>query len=458
MNNLITEEQNNEISRILEIMKIEKKVICEGKIGRELAEKIWKELKRLDSVLRREYPYINNSQWRTIFNAIEKDEIYTLQEAFQKELARVIRAKKDSFIPEIYKSVIESWFRKNPKQNYSEFIKILKDAQNINGSEIEDILTTGDFGKAVLKDINGNPDFFSIELLASRIQKDIDNLKNKRKLEYTVESLPKIPRAERWANDLDKTKWAKYTSIKALYEGMLRNEPGARYFVQWLKTKVMNPILKKRGKNLFTQLTDEEYKIAMRWFTTGVADWNQVRRVQKTLGWYNVPVNIAGQIIKKWVILSLLFSGFSIGKALVEGLGKDGEKMSVPKGFWKKVVSEFEGANIGLTSPMTRIADFVFFNVVAPILEGGESFSKERLIQYFDGELNRLDILLGRVEKGENVQDETVQRVIDSVPTFDTTGIPMPNPQTDPLTADSIRRADSIRNNRPNNQIVEPEL
>jgi hypothetical protein len=437
MNNLITEQQNNEISRILEIMKIEKNIISEGRIGRELAEKIWKEFKKLDTVLRREYRYVNDSQWRTIFNAIEKDEIYTLQEPFQKELARIIKSKKDSFIPEIYKSVVESWFKDNPKQNYTEFIKILKDAQNVRGGEIEDILTTGDRGKAVFKDINGNPDFFSIELLASRIQKDIDNLKNKRKLEYPVDSLPKTSRAERLANDLDKTKWAKYTSIKALYEGMLRNEPGAQYFLQWLKTKVMNPILKKKGKSLITQLTDEEFKIAMRWFATGVADWNQVRRVSKTLGWYNVPVNIAGQLIKKWAILTLLFSGFSMGKAIAEGMGEDGKKMSVPKGFWKKIVGEFESANIGLTSPMLRIFDFILFNLVSPLLEGG--FSKERLIQYFDGELNRWDILLGRVEKGENIQDETVQRVIDSVPTFDTTGVPMPNPQTDPLSADSIR-------------------
>jgi hypothetical protein len=396
-------------------------------------------MKKLDTFLRREYQYVNNSQWRTIFNAIEKDEIYTLQEAFQKELAKIIKSKKDSLIPEIYKSVIESWFKDNPKQNYSGFIKILKDAQNTNGGEIEDILTTGDFGKAVIKDINGNPDFFSIELLASRIQKDIDNLKNKRKSEYSVDSLPKIPRAERLANSLDKTKFGKYTSTRAFYEGILRNEPGAQYFWQWLKTKVMNPILKKRNKSLLTELTDEEYKIAMRWFVTGVADWNQVRRVGKTLGWYNVPVNIMGQLFKKWFVLSTLFSAFSIGKALVEGLGKDGEKMSVPKGFWKKVVGELEGANLGLTSPMTRILDFILFNIVAPLLEGGESFSRERLIQYFDGELNRLDILLGRVERGENVQDETVQSVIDSVPTFDTTGVPMANPQTDPLRADSIR-------------------
>ena len=176
-------------------------------------------------------------------------------------------------------------------------------------------------------------------------------------------------------------------------------------------------------------------------FMWGVADWKMVQRYSRQMGWPYMLPNIAGQIFRKWLVLSAIMSAYSIGKALIDASPKTAEKMEVPEALWKRVISEFVAASPTLTSPFVRILDIFVFTLFIPSIRGRSEY-KEEWDRYFDGELSRVNTLLNRTERGENVKDdEQLNQVLKNPETPDTTvqGIPMPNPQTDPLRGDSSR-------------------
>jgi hypothetical protein len=173
------------------------------------------------------------------------------------------------------------------------------------------------------------------------------------------------------------------------------------------------------------------------------------------MGWKYALPNILGQIFMKWLILSLMFSIYSVAKALVEASLPNAEKMSFSEGFWKRVILELKIANPGLTSPMLRIVDVILYNIVKPMVEGRSEYT-EAWNEYFSGELSRLGGLLERVRGGENAQDPQVDTVLQTVDTPVVQGTPIPandTPRTDntlPSFIDSIpqNRIDSNRTSR----------
>ena len=428
---IISEKQFSEISRILEIMEIDKNIISESRIGRDLVEKIRKDFFNNMKYWKREFPGFSDAVWSRTLNALKNNDIHNLPPLYQKKLAEIISLKKSEYVPEVYTSVIENWLKDNSNQNYKSFLKIIKNAKEITGRKIDELLTGSGMpnGKAVIQDVNGNPDYFSIDMISPTLESELSKLIKGKDLQFKISSPPRPKLGERIALKFDKTQIPKkYPSAKAFYEGMLRSEPGSSYFFKWLRDSVANIWRRVRGKDLIENLGPEEKKIALRWFLTGVADWPMVTRMAKSLGWKYVAPNILGQIFRKWLILSTMFTTYELAKNLYAAAPESAEQMEVPTAMWKRVAAAFRAANPSVTAPVLRLMDFIFFTVIVPAVRGGSKYG-EALDEYFDGSLNRIETLLGRTKNGENVQDEVLQQVSDSTaaPRMEVEGVPMPN-------------------------------
>jgi hypothetical protein len=447
MKNILSEGEVKEINRIREIMMIkESKVerlnfINETRIGSMLAQELVGKIKNALRGLRSsgDFTRLTDQEWNYMLNALENDSISVLPNRYQTTLSKLIKLKFADLIPKIHENILKVYYEKYPGESYRDFINLLSVGSKSEGKSIEEILKTGGKnGGAVFLNKNGNPDYFAIDLISPRLEKDVDNFRNKKDLEFSVESLPKPPKSERVANWLD-TKVGKYKTARAFYEGMLRAEPGSKYFFQLVTQNSKNIVRKLRKKELFDGLTSEQKTIAMDWFKWGVADWNMVQRYSRQLGWPYIVPNVAGQVFRKWLVLSGIMSAYSIGKALINAAPKTAEKMEVPEALYKRVFSELVAASPGLTSPFFRVVDIFLFTFLLPSIRGRSEY-KEEWDKYFDGELSRVNALLNRTERGENVEDdEQLNQVLKNPETPDTKvkGVPMPNPQKDSLKFDS---------------------
>jgi hypothetical protein len=454
MNNILSEGEVREINRIREIMMIKEskmddsKILYEGRIGSQLSQELWTKIKNGFSGIRnsRDFSSFTDAQWDRALTALERDEIDNLPQSYQLMISKLIKLKFSDFITKIYQKILELYFKKYPGESYTDFISLLSTASKSTGKSISEILKTeGKDGKAILRNENGFTDYFAIDLISPRLETDVSNFQNKKPFEFEVASQPKPPKSERLANWLD-TKVGKYKTARAFYEGMLRGEPGSKYFFQLVAQNSKNIVRKLQKKELLNGLTSEQKKIAVNWFVTGVADWRMVERYRRQLGWpYRLP-NVAGQIFRKWIILSAMLSIYSVGKSLVNAAPETAEKMEIPEALWERVVKELVAANPGITSPLFRIFDIIIFTVLVPALKGRSEY-KEAWNEYFDGQLSRINTLFNRTARGENVEDEELNTVLNNPETPDTTvqGVPMPNQQ---------RRGDTLSFDSTNNRIA----
>jgi len=449
MRHVLSECEFREINRIREIMMIEESEVenlnflNEARIGSMLAQELWAKIKNGLTGIRnnRDFSNFTDDEWDIALRAIEADNIDGLPMGYQKTIAKLVKLKFADFIPKIHENVLKIYYEKYPGETYRDFISLLSTASKSTGKDIGQILRTGGKNKGpILVGKDGNPDYFAIDLIAPRLEKDVQNFRaGKEQLEYEVAAPPRPNWKERTATRLD-SKLGKYKSVRAFYDGVLRGEPGSKYFRQMVVQNAKNISRRIRKKELLNGLTSEQKKVATRWFITGVADWRMVDRYRRQLGWPYMLPNIAGQIFRKWLVLSAMMSVFSVVKSLVEAAPETAEKMEVPEALLKRVLGEFVGANPGITSPLYRMIDIIFFTVVLPAIRGRSEY-KQSWDDYWSGRLERINTLIDRTESGENVQDEDLNKVLENPETPDTTaqGIPLPNPNTDSLRFDSTR-------------------
>lgn len=427
---IITEKQFSEISRILEIMDSKKEILSESKIGRDLLEKIWKDFSNSWKIWKIDYPQYTDRDWQLVINFLKNGKIHRLTPKTQKQIAEIIKRKKQDYIPEIYSSVIENWLQENPNQNYKGLIQILKYGVDGSGNKVDELLSGIGVpdGKPIIQDVDGNADYFSIDLIAPRIEKEISNLNKGKDFEFSVATPKGIGVKERLAQKWDKKMWSKkYPSLKSFYEGMLRSEPGSKYFFTRMGERMKN-LVSKKGTPPLDSLSPEEKQIMNRWFVTGVADWPMVRRIQKAYGWPHAGMNVLGQLARKWMILTGIFYAYNLAIEVIKAAPDDAEEMSAFDAVIKRVLLPLVKslASLGLVSPLVRIVHFVLFAIVLPAIKGR---SKYEILDYLEGRVGVISEAMNALKKGKDVQDPDLEKVEKNpeILPMKVKGTPMPN-------------------------------
>lgn len=167
----------------------------------------------------------------------------------------------------------------------------------------------------------------------------------------------------------------------------------------------------------FTRLTPAENKKVWSWFTTGVGDWSEIVRIFKNYGilenLYLIPANIAGQLTRKWVFWSGVFTATNMLIGIFQDLDEE-VYHSDAEAILDRFVRSLETANLHWMVP----ANIVYEQVFIPLWKGGV------LKHLKDKYIEKLNRLKGKAE--QNIKDaenkvensktgQAVEKVVDKI-------------------------------------------
>jgi hypothetical protein len=139
----------------------------------------------------------------------------------------------------------------------------------------------------------------------------------------------------------------------ALLKSVVRNIPGG---------------IGRYGRRHFKAMTREEMKKVWGWFITGVGDFNTVKQIFTRHGFPTTVANLSGQLFKKWVYWSAIFTAsnffFELGKDSLKG---EEVYTSDIEAIWGRFTKAFELSPFGYVIPIVAIYDAI----ISPLLHGG---------------------------------------------------------------------------------------
>jgi hypothetical protein len=189
---------------------------------------------------------------------------------------------------------------------------------------------------------------------------------------------------------------------------------GGKLFLKKMRKWITWPV---GQSHKFARLTPSENAKVRNWFLTGVGNWSEISRIFKNYGWleglYLVPANIAGQLARKWVFWTSVFTSINILIGIFQDLDEEVYDSDV-EAIWDRFVRSFESAGLHWLIPGQILLD----NVFRPLWKGG--FLKHYKDAYIE-KLNRW-----KVKAEQNIKDaekkvensktgQAVEKVVDKI-------------------------------------------
>lgn len=403
-----TNKNTKEISRILEIMKIEKPLIYESITG-DVGEAISSFLTKRKNAILRDFQ-ITETGFSRVINAIEKNEIHTLPPDYQKKLAKYILTYDENLAKSIYESSIYNWLKSNPSFGYIDFITSIKNIKNRSGKSIEEVLESGNVGgKPILVDKSGNPDYFGIQALKGKIEKEVLNLEKNQKFEFEVTGPPKKGKWEKLGDWADK-KVGGNPYGEAAVEGFFRSRSGTIASAKALRNLIFF------WKKSFQKLTKEEIEIALKWYGTGIADWPNARRIFNKLGFLPWLTNISTQMFRKWIVVTTALSFIGFMREIVEGWGSENEYLGFTEGALQKLRDGFTAASLKTVNPTLKTFEAATKLGLEPAVRN-QGRLKKAWLEYFNFKEEDLKRKKEQLENGKDVDlGSEVESEIDKLP------------------------------------------
>jgi hypothetical protein len=215
------------------------------------------------------------------------------------------------------------------------------------------------------------------------------------KYEFFTPDPPKQKKWDKLGDWVDK-KIGKNKFGEAAVEGFFRSKSGTvaaakafkKFAFDWKKT--MQP------------LSEEEKKIALNWFWSGVADWQSAKKIKEKLGFLPWVTTVTIQMFRKWLIVSAALSLLGFIREVFKGIGSENEYLDPDDGAWQKIKDAATSASFFTLAPIFKSIEAFWELIIEPSVRNQGRY-KEAWLEYFNLKEKDLKRKKEQLENGNDV-------------------------------------------------------